>query len=128
MGGKEIDRGVDLATTPLYVRAGAILPMGPIKQYDEEIVNEPMTLVVYPGADGTASLYEDDGKSFEYRQGASMRINMSWRNAARTLSLQLAPGSRMLPPARRPLNIRVAGSTKTTPIVFAGQPMTIKLS
>src|SRR5204862_8111251 len=32
-GGREIDRTVDLATTPLYVRAGAIVPMGPVKQY-----------------------------------------------------------------------------------------------
>ena len=32
-GGREIDRAVDLETTPLYVRAGAIVPMGPVRQY-----------------------------------------------------------------------------------------------
>ncbi len=51
-GGREIDRAVDLATMPLYVRAGAVIPMGPVKQYTDEPSDEPMTLVVYPGADG----------------------------------------------------------------------------
>ena len=37
-----------------------------------------MTLVVYPGADGAFTLYEDDGRSFDYRKGAQMRIAMTW--------------------------------------------------
>ena len=44
--------------------------MGPVKQYVDEPGDGPLTLVVYPGADGTSSLYEDDGKSFDYRQGS----------------------------------------------------------
>ena len=72
---------VDLATMPLYVRAGAVLPLGPVKQYADEPIDEPLTLVVYPGADGTSSLYEDDGRSFDYQRGAWMRIAMGWRDA-----------------------------------------------
>ena len=67
-GGREIDRAVDLATIPLYVRAGAILPMGPVKQYTGEQVDGPLTVHVYPGADGAFLLYEDDGQSFDYRR------------------------------------------------------------
>ena len=52
-GGREIDRPVDLATVPLYVRAGAIVTMGPVKQYSSEVVAGPLTVTVYPGADGT---------------------------------------------------------------------------
>ncbi|MGH7448203.1 MAG: TIM-barrel domain-containing protein, partial [Longimicrobiales bacterium] len=48
-GGREIERAVDLATMPLYVRAGAVLPLGPVKQYADEPVDEPVTLIVYPG-------------------------------------------------------------------------------
>src|SRR5437899_12364231 len=42
-GSREIERPVDLATTPLYVRAGAIVPLGPIKQYTSESVEAPLT-------------------------------------------------------------------------------------
>ncbi|HEX5439134.1 MAG TPA: TIM-barrel domain-containing protein, partial [Gemmatimonadaceae bacterium] len=51
-GGREVARPVDLATMPLYVRAGAIIPLGPVKQYTAERVDGPLSLVVYPGADG----------------------------------------------------------------------------
>ena len=126
-GGREIDRSVDLATLPLYVRAGAIVPMDPAKQYTDEPSDEPMTIVVYPGADGASAWYEDDGKSFNYRRGESMRVAMSWRDKDRRLTLRLAPGSRMLPPVSRRLAIRVAGSTKTTPVTFTGRTITVTL-
>jgi alpha-glucosidase/alpha-D-xyloside xylohydrolase len=124
-GGQRVNRAVDLATLPLYVRAGAIVPLGPVKQYTEEPSDEPMTIVVYPGADGESSWYEDDGKSFNYRRGESMRVMMSWRDADRRLSLRLAPGSRMMHPVSRRIEIRVAGSTKTTPVTFSGRAITV---
>ena len=86
-GGREIDRAVDLETMPLHVRAGAILPMGPVKQYVDEPVDGPLTVVVYPGADGAFSLYEDDGKTFDYRKGAWMRMAMTWNDATRMFSV-----------------------------------------
>src|SRR5260370_26347432 len=59
-GGREISRAVDLETMPLYVRAGAILPLGPVKQYTGEPVGEPLTSSIYPGADGGFLLYDED--------------------------------------------------------------------
>ncbi len=44
----------------------------------DEVVDGPLTLQVYPGADGTSSLYEDDGRSFDYRKGQFMRIETRW--------------------------------------------------
>ena len=55
-----MSKAVDLSTMPLYVRAGSIIPMGPVKQYAAEKVDGPLTLLIYPGADAFA-LYEDDG-------------------------------------------------------------------
>ena len=45
-GEREIDRAVDLATMPLFVRSGAIIPMGPVKQYTNEKVVGPLTLLL----------------------------------------------------------------------------------
>jgi alpha-glucosidase (family GH31 glycosyl hydrolase) len=94
-GGREVDRTVDLETLPLYVRAGSILPLGPVKQYVDEKVDGSLTISIYRGADASFLLYEDDGISFDYRKGEWMGIAMSWNDARRTLTLQLAPGSRM---------------------------------
>jgi alpha-glucosidase/alpha-D-xyloside xylohydrolase len=126
-GGREIDRQVVLATMPLHVRAGGILPFGPITQYANEPIDEPLSLVIYPGADGAFTLYEDDGRSFDYRAGAWMGTDIRWRDASRRLSLRLAAGSRMLPPLRRPISVRVAGQRDTRSVVFAGQPIDIRL-
>jgi alpha-glucosidase len=125
-GGREIERKVDLETMPLHVRAGTILPLAPVREYVEQEVSEPMTVIVYPGADGAFSLYEDDGRSFDYRKGEFMRIAMAWRDADTRLTMRLAPGSRMLPPARRAMQVRLAGSTATRTIVFEGKPVEVR--
>jgi alpha-glucosidase (family GH31 glycosyl hydrolase) len=126
-GGREIERAVDLATMPLYVRAGAIIPMGPVKQYTSEPVDGPLSLTVYPGADGSFELFEDDGTSFEYRRGGWMGIALTWRDGERRLSLALMPGSRMRAPLVRDVVVRVAGSQATQSVKFSGRPVTLQL-
>jgi alpha-glucosidase/alpha-D-xyloside xylohydrolase len=125
-----LNRAVDLATMPLYVRAGAILPLGPVKQYTGEKVDAPMTLVIYPGTDGAFTLYEDDGISFAYRRGAWVKTEMKWDDAARRLTLRLAPGSKPggagLPPKRRVFEVRVAGEKATRSVEFTGGPLTVQ--
>ncbi len=126
-GGREIDRAVDLATLPLFVRAGAIIPMGPIRQYVDELVEGPLTVTVYPGANATFVLYEDDGTTFEYKRGDWMRVAMTWTNASRTFRIQLASGSRVRPSAVRSVDVRIAGTRTMRRIEFGGQPIEVRL-
>lgn len=126
-GSREIDRPVDLETMPLHVRAGTILPMGPVRQYVDEPVEAPLTVTIYPGADGAFSLYEDDGRTFAYRRGQWMGLAMAWNDRTRRLAVQLEPGSRLLPPATRPIEVRVAGSKTTRRIVFDGRTVEVGL-
>lgn len=123
-GGKEISREVDLETTPLYVRAGSILPLGPVKQYTAEKVDEPLGISIYPGADGAFLLYEDDGSSFNYRKGEWMGIQMTWNDARRVLSLRLANGSRILAASRRALTVKLGDSIRTT--TFEGRAVEVR--
>ena len=125
-GGREITRPVDLETMPLYVRAGAIVPLGPVKQYTAEPVDSPLTLVVYPGADGRGSIYEDDGHSFGYQRGEWMRMLTEWNDARRTLRLRLAEGSRRLSPMPRRIAVRVTNEASRA-VVFDGSPLEIRL-
>ena len=124
-GGAEISREVDLETTPLYVRAGAILPLGPAKQYVEHKVDEPLSISIYPGADASFLLYEDDGSSFDYRKGKWMGVQMAWHDARRVLKLSLASGSRILPPLRRNIEVKLGQSTRAA--VFDGHPVEVSL-
>ena len=124
-GGREISRQVDLETLPLYVRAGAVLPMGPVKQYTGEEVDGPLTLQVHPGADGTGTVYEDDGHSFAYRDGAWMRIEATWADAARRLSIRLGEGSRRLDPMPRRIEVRVVGEDAVRGVTFTGDPIDV---
>ena len=122
-GGREISRPVDLETMPLYVREGSILPLGPVKQFTGEIVEEPLSVSIYPGADASFLLYEDDGASFNYRKGEWMGIQMAWDDKRRSLSLHLAPGSRLLPPGPRAIDVQLAGTTRR--MTFEGKPVQI---
>ena len=125
VGGRVVSRNVDLATMPLYVRAGAIIPFGPVKQYTEEKVNAPSTLRVYPGADGQFELYEDDGRTFNFRRGEWMGIVMRWTDKSHRLSLSLAKDSRFF--GVRSFEVVVDGDSKTRSISFSGRPVSIQL-
>jgi alpha-glucosidase/alpha-D-xyloside xylohydrolase len=125
-GGREVSRKVDLETMPLYVRAGAILPMGPVKQWSGEQVDAPTELTVHPGADGAFLLYDDDGASFDYRKGEWTGIQMAWNDRVRTLSLKLAAGSKMRGPARR-ISAGIAGSSTRREVVFSGRSVDVNL-
>ena len=121
-GGREVRREVDLETIPLYVRAGSILPLGPVKQYTSEPVDQPVGVSIHPGADSSFLLYEDDGISFKHRKGEWMGIQMSWNDAKRSLILDLEPGSRMLMSSR---NLEIKMGQETRPVRFDGNPIKI---
>ena len=127
-GGQEIARDVDLSILPLYVHAGAILTTGPVKQYTGEKVDGPLTLTIYPGADGTGFLYEDDGETFDFRNGHSMRLEMQWNDTNKHLRLQLAHGSKLMRPGKMEFAVRVAGTDATKQISFDGHPLSVMLS
>jgi len=124
-GGREVSRDVDLGTTPLFVRAGAIVPLGPVRQYTTERSDEPIELTVYPGANGTFTLYDDDGRSFDYQRGDWMGIDLAWDDGGRRLSLRPAPGSR--PAADRRFRVRLSGSKSSRDIRFTGRPLEVRL-
>ena len=90
-GGQAVNREVDLATMPIYVRAGAIIPVDPVRQYTAEPVKEPTTLKVYRGADGQFTLYEDDGISQEYLKGRGSWTRLAWNDRAQQLTIE--PGA-----------------------------------
>jgi hypothetical protein len=82
---------------------------------------------VYPGADASFLLYEDDGISFNYRTGEWMGIQMNWNDSRHLLTLRLADGSRVLSPGRRDLEVKLAPNGTSRRLTFAGEPVEAKL-
>ena len=125
-GGKEVTREVDLETLPLYVKSGTILAIGPVKQYVREESDVPLILKIYPGADGTCSLYEDDGTSFNYQQGEFTRIVCSWDDKEGTLRLKTDPHGR--PTKNKILTIEIAGMSGSKRMIFTGDAASLTWS
>ena len=64
----------DLTLVPIYVRAGAILPMRELEQYVGQLPQNPLTINVYPGPDSIYRLYQDDGISFDAEDKQAFRL------------------------------------------------------
>lgn len=126
-GGKEIRKVVDLGTLPLYIRAGSILPLGPVKQYMTEPGKDTLQLIIYPGRDGEFSLYEDDGVSFNYEEGQYARIESRWDDHERRLSISLTKGAASYEFHEREFEIRLAGENTLRKIRFTGSPAIVQL-
>jgi alpha-D-xyloside xylohydrolase len=104
-GGQTVDAPAPIDSLPLYVKAGSILPLGPIVQYAEEKPGAPLELRVYRGADGTFTLYEDDGNTYAYEKGAYTEIPITWNEAAKKLTIGARSGSFPTMPAEREFHI-----------------------
>ena len=92
-GGQEILADAPLDTMPLYVRAGSVIPMTSGLQYAMEKNDAPLELHVYPGADGTFTLYDDAGNDYAYEQGEYAQIPLHYDEAAGTLTIGERTGS-----------------------------------
>jgi alpha-D-xyloside xylohydrolase len=91
-GGAEMNQAAPLDRIPLNLRAGSILPLGPAIEYTSQAA-DPIELRIYPGANGDFTLYEDEGNSYRYQQGAHSIIPLHWDNAARILTIAARQGS-----------------------------------
>ncbi len=111
-GGQTLQADAPLARMPLFVRAGSIVPTGPVLQYVDEQPDAPLTLVVYTGADGEFSLYEDDGRSYGYERGEFTRIPLTWNERRSELTLGARQGSYPGMQDRRTVRVRFVGGPR----------------
>lgn len=87
-GGRTISYPIDLMTMPIFVRAGAIIPVEAVRQYTAQKISEPTKILIFPGINGHYSLYEDDGISLEYLKGKSTSTIFSWDNETKVLTIE----------------------------------------
>lgn len=91
-GGRTHEVMSPLDRIPLHLRAGSILPLGPVLQSTAEAPGEAMDLYVVPGRDGAFDLYEDDGLDCAYERGGSSLIRLRWDDKRGVLRLSARQG------------------------------------
>ncbi len=92
-GGQNVTMKCPLDRMPLYIRTGSILPMIPDIQYAEQEYEGAMEIRIYPGADATFTLYNDEGDNYNYENGKYSAIDLHWNDAERMLSIKKRKGS-----------------------------------
>jgi alpha-D-xyloside xylohydrolase len=91
-GGRNYTAAAPRERLPLFVRAGAIIPMGRDVQWTGEDPQGPLTIHVFAGADGAFAVYEDQGEDLGYTRGEFARIPVRWDDSARTLTIGAREG------------------------------------
>ena len=86
-GGKTVTANAPVNILPLFVRAGSIVPFGPVMQYATEKPADPIELRIYRGADGGFTLYEDEGDNYNYEKGKYATIPFEWNESKQTLTI-----------------------------------------
>ena len=92
-GGAKVLAAAPMERIPLYAKAGAILPLGPAMEWSDQKPCDPIELRIYPGADGSLSLYEDSGDGYDYEGGVHAVIPISWKESNRKLTIGARQGS-----------------------------------
>lgn len=95
VSGKSVRMKPALDTMPLYVKAGSIIPLGPEQQYVGEKSDKALEIRVYPGADASFELYEDEGDTYNYEKGAYSVIPLTWDDASSKLTIGARKGGFM---------------------------------
>ena len=103
-GGTMVRADAPLETVPMFVRGGAIIPLGPEMKYVGEKPFDPITFAIYPDENGSAAtmLYEDDGTSPAYERGVFRRTVIGvTRRAGRYIARVSVPDGNYNPPERK---------------------------
>ena len=106
------------------MKGGSILPIGPDKQYAADKADAPIEFHIYPGADATFTLYEDDGHTNEYEQGKCSRIAFTWNDAAQSLTIDKRKGAFEGMPVNRTFTVIKDG--KQQEVMYKGKRLNIK--
>ena len=126
-GGRTVTKAAPIDIIPVFVKAGSIVPMTTEKvQYSTEKMWTKLELRVYPGADGSFTLYEDEFDNYNYEGGAYTEIPISWDEASRTLTIGARKGGYDGMLTSRKFVVDVPGGKPKT-VNYTGKALTVKL-
>lgn len=126
-GGQRLELSTSLNRVPMFVRAGSILPLGPEMQYTGEKPWDNLEIRLYPGADGTFMLYEDEGDTYNYERGIYSTIPFHWNDRSHTLTIGNRQGQYPSMLTNRKFTVVMPNGTSQT-VNYNGKEVTVQLS
>lgn len=136
-GGQTIYADAALDTMPLYVRSGSIVPIGQDIQYADEQADTSLELRIYPGQNGSFTLYDDEGDNYNYERGFFAIVPLSWDDTSRRLTLHDRQGEYPGMPSSREFHIVISGdglehrgsveATQSRTVLYDGREMSVEL-
>ena len=129
-GGSSATRDYALDQFPLFVRAGSVVPLGPVVEYTGQNPDAPWEICIYPGADARFTLYDDDGETYRYERGERATTELRWDDARRTLHIGARQGRYPGMVMRRRLKVRLmpapGQAEQTRGVDYQGQATDIR--
>ncbi|MBS1532805.1 MAG: DUF5110 domain-containing protein [Bacteroidetes bacterium] len=136
-GGQAIDASAPIDVLPLYIKAGSIVPLGPEMEYATQKPGNIIELRIYPGADGSFKMYEDENDNYNYEKGAYATFTITWKDKTRQLIISDTKGKFPGMLKQHTFNVVLAGSNNGTGgavaqkfdkvVVYSGKAITAKL-
>ena len=116
---------VPLDRTPVFVKAGGIIPLQPATGKAQTAGSAPLTIRAYAGADGSYSLYGDAGSGLGYQKGqsTSTRISTTTLGQSTTVIIGPAVGSYPGAPTTRSYTVDVPGISAPRTVLINGRPL-----
>ena len=135
-GGSTITADAPIDHIPVFVRAGSIVPMSPVQQYSSEMPDAPYEIRAYPGANGTFTIYEDEGDNYNYEQGKSSSITLNWNDKMQLLTINERKGlfsgmvksrEMRVVKVRAGIGCGVSETSQAQTVIYIGKELKIKL-
>lgn len=125
-GQQYIVQSYTLASMPVFVKAGAILPIAQVPQYSSIKNFKNLTIKIYPGKDGVFELYEDEGDNYNYEKGKYSLIKFEWIDRSKTLKIYKRQGGFATMEKNRTFNVKLAGSNKARFVQYNGDSLLVQ--
>jgi alpha-glucosidase len=119
----------ELATLPVFVHAGSILPIAPLVESTNQIPQGPLSLRVYAGDDCNGSLYQDDGRTYAYKDGAYLRMKFTCQIASDGFHLHAGPQEGTYPAWWKEIRVEIYGwKPSANTVLLNGEPLQATVS
>lgn len=125
-GRQWITQNCNLATIPLFVKEGSIIPMANEAQFSSIKNFKELNINVYPGKDATFELYEDEGDNYNYEKGKYAIIKFVWNENKKTFTIENRSGNYNGMNANKQLNIYLKGANKKQTMQYAGKKLQVQ--
>ncbi len=123
-GGQTVLTPSPLEVIPVYIRAGSLIPYAPLMQYTTESPEDPVNMMIFPGADADFSLYEDENDGYNYEKSAYAIIPFHWNDKEKTVTIGKRQGE--FPGMLKTRNFKLTLISSVIPEGFPTAPTTEK--